>query len=130
MYRKIILSLIFATIWYTNQVVAHEMTPTYPELRPSFMDGLYTSKMQVFNKRDDVEYYEIDVMDENFFTIPFAAKHKILNVGYLSHVEFDIYVRQVDVHRAYYICTTSRLKKDVGKDTMVASKICSKFVQH
>jgi hypothetical protein len=114
-------------MWFTNYVVAHEMTPTYPELRPSYMEDVYVTSMEVFNTREEVEYYEIEVMDAEFNTLPFATKSKIVNIKYLSHVKFDVYVRELDLNRAVYICTTSRLKKDSGKNTMIATKICSKF---
>lgn len=123
MYRSIICALCaFAQISF-----AHEMTPTYPELTPSYMEGIYKASMEVFNTRNDVEYYEIEVMDEEFYLIPFATRSKILNVKHLSHVKFDVYIRGSDLPRAVYICTISRLRKDAGKNSMIATKICSKF---
>ena len=127
MYRKI--ALLCALFVQSMHLSAHEMTPTYPVLKPSFMAGIYTTEMQMFNTREEVEYYEIDVLDSEFYTIPFATKHKVMNVGYLSHVKFDVYIRDQDIDRAVYICTTSRLKKDAGKNSMITTKICSKFAQ-
>lgn len=125
MYRKLIAACLLGAA--ASFVGAHEMTPTYPELKPSYMEGIYKASMEVFNTRDDVEYYEIEVMDEEFYLIPFATRSKILNVKHLSHVKFDVYVRKADIPRAVYICTISRLKKDAGKNSMIATKICSKF---
>ena len=51
---------------------AHEMTPTYPEWRYSIYSDLLVTKMEMFNKRNDVEYYEIAVFDENWNPIPFV----------------------------------------------------------
>jgi hypothetical protein len=80
---------------------AHEMTPTYPKMRPSHMDNVYVTTMEMFNKRKDVEYYEIGV--------------------------FDIYIRKSDVGRAEYICSKSKLRKDDSVRTAISSKICSRI---
>jgi hypothetical protein len=103
------------------------MTPTYPELRPSYVDGLYSTKMKLFNRRDDVIYYEIDVFDSNWKQIPFASQNKLIKIGYLERTEFELFIRGDDFKRVEYICTTSKLlKSDTGK-AAVMSRICSKI---
>jgi hypothetical protein len=106
---------------------AHEMTPTYPKLSISHIDGLYKTTMEMFNKRNDVEYYEIGVFDENFKPIPFVSSYDIIKIRYLGHVTFDIYIRKEDINRTKYICSRSKLRKDSNKRTIMTSKICSKI---
>ena len=118
MIRYIIVTLLlfFSTISY-----AHEMTPTYPEWRFSSYDGLLVTEMQMFNKRVDVEYYEITVLDENMQPIPFVSSYSILRLDYLSRIKFEVYIRESDRLRAVYLCSRSKSKSSVS------SMICSKF---
>lgn len=111
----------------SSPLFAHEMTPTYPKLSPSHLDNVYKTTMEMFNKRDDVEYYEIGVFDQEWNAIPFVTSYKILKIRYLGHVSFDVYIRKEDVSRATYICSVSKLRKDNSTTTKVTSKICSKF---
>ena len=48
--------------------------------------------MEMFNRRKDVEYYEIGVFDEEWKPVPFVTSYKILKLNYLSHVKFDVYM--------------------------------------
>ena len=111
----------------SSSVYAHEMTPTYPELRPSFMPELYVTSMSMFNKRSDVEYYEIGVFDKDFNPVNFVTSYRILNIPYLNKVNFEVYIRKSDRDRAYYICSRSKLRKKDITRTSVASRICSKI---
>lgn len=108
-------------------VFAHEMTPTYPKLTPSYMDNVYKTTMEMFNKRDDVEYYEIGVFDKDWNPIPFVTSYKIIRLRYLGHVTFDVFIRKADVGRAEYICSKSKLRKDSNTKTAITSRICSRF---
>lgn len=126
MYRKIILSLIFATIWYTKPVVAHEMTPTYPVFHPSYMAGVHKVTMSIFNKRKDVDWYEIGVFDKDRNRIPFVSQYSVMRLDYLDHLTFDVYVRDLDVERVAYICSRSKISAGDASPTLVASVICSK----
>jgi hypothetical protein len=118
----------FAMLILTSvQSLAHEMTPTYPELRPSYVDGLYSTKMKLFNRRDDVIYYDIGVFDKDWKQIPFASQDKLIKIEYLEKTGFEIFIRGDDYERVEYICTTSKLlKSDTGK-AAVMSRICSKI---
>jgi len=107
--------------------LAHEMTPTYPKLEPSHLDNVYMVTMEMFNKRDDVEYYEIGVFDKEWNPIPFVTSYKIIRLRYLGHVSFDVYIRKQDVSRAEYICSKSKLRKDGNTKTAISSRICSRF---
>jgi len=107
--------------------LAHEMTPTYPKLIPSHLDNVYMTTMEMFNKRDDVEFYEIGVFDKDWNPIPFVSSYKVIKLRYLGHVSFDIYIRKEDVSRAEYICSKSKLRKDSVTRAAINSRICSKF---
>jgi len=112
-----------------SAVFAHEMTPTYPKLEPSHLDGVVKTTMEMFNKRQDVEYYEIGVFDKDFNPVPFVTSYNIIKLSYLGHVTFDVYIRKADKDRAVYICSKSKLRKDDNGSvrTAVSSKICSKI---
>lgn len=105
---------------------AHELTPTYPKLNPSYVDGVSVTRMLLFNRREDVSYYEIEVYDEEFNQVVFATSTKLLKVDYLDRVYFDVYIRNVDTDKATYICTKSKLFKG-DFSSGVASRICSKL---
>jgi len=107
--------------------VAHEMTPTYPKLETSHVNGIYKTTMEMFNKRKDVEWYEIGVFDNEWKSIPFVSSYKIIQLQYLGHVKFDIYIRADDRAKATYICSKSKLRKEDSTKTAVSSRICSKF---
>lgn len=107
---------------------AHEMVPTYPKLEPSFMNGLHQTTMTMFNKRSDVDYYEIGVFDSEWKAIPFVSNYTIFKIPYLSTVTFDVYVRDKDIVIAAYVCSQSKLKKGNRVRTAISSRICSKFI--
>jgi len=111
----------------SSVATAHEMTPTYPKLIPSHLDNVYKTTMEMFNKRADVEFYEIGVFDKEWNSIPFVTSYQVIKLRYLGHVAFDIYIRKEDVSRATYVCSKSKLRKDDKTKTAVSSRICSKF---
>ena len=111
---------------FSSAAHAHEMVPTYPKLEPSFMEGLYKTTMTIFNKRPEVEYYEIGVFDQDWNPLPFVSNYKIHKIPYLSTVSFDLYLREEDVSKATYICSQSKLRKLTTTQTAVSSRICSK----
>ena len=105
-------------------VHAHEMTPTYPTWKYSYFSGLLVTEVEMFNKRADVEYYEIGVFDEDWNPIPFVSSFKVFKLEYLSRVKFEIYIREQDRARTEYICSKSKLREGENK---ISSKICSRF---
>ena len=133
MYRKVkvimmktfIMAVMMASL--VSVANAHEMTPTYPKLEPAHLDGVVKTTMQMFNKRQDVEYYEIGVFDSDFEPVPFVTSYNIIRIRYLSTVTFDVYIRKNDIGRATYICSRSKLRKDTQVRTAIASTICSKI---
>ena len=108
-------------------VQAHEMVPTYPRLEVSHVDGLLKATMKMFNKRADVEYYEVGVFDKDFNPVPFVTAYNVFKLEYLGHVTFDVYIRAQDRDRAVYVCSKSKIRKDSTTKTAISSKICSKF---
>jgi hypothetical protein len=115
-----------ALILFANSAAAHELTPTYPEIEPSYVEGVSVIKMKMWNRRSDASYYEINVYDDKWKSVPFAAPEKVIKLGYLEHKSFELYVRDDDIDGVTYICTTSKqLKQDV-QSTGIKSRICSR----
>tara|TARA_R110000822_G_scaffold44843_4_gene120224 strand:+ start:195 stop:452 length:258 start_codon:yes stop_codon:yes gene_type:complete len=82
--------------------------------------------MTLFNKRQDIDFYEIGVFDEEWNSIDFASLYKIINVPYMTEVKFDIYIKSGDAKRAEYICSVSKALKNDPRATSVKSRICSR----
>ena len=122
MYRPVILWLLLC-----GSVAAHDMTPTYPKWKMSFIPSAKMTTMQVFNKRSDVQWYQIGVFDKEWKPIPFVTRYKIINIKYLHRVRFDVYVNAENAKVAEYICSTSKLRGNDDFKPIVESKICSRF---
>lgn len=110
-----------------SNAFAHEMIPTYPELRPSYIDGLYSTNLIIFNRREDVRYYEIGVFDKDWNSLPFATNQKIIKIDYLRKKNIELYFRKQEIERVEYICTISKILKGEVRYTAITSKICSKI---
>ena len=121
------LYLILVLCLFGFQSNAHEMTPTYPVLDSSYIEGVVVAKMKLFNRRQDVEYYEINVFTEDWKSVSFATTNRLLKVDYNKNKMFNVYIRFADVKRAKYICTTSKVFKGGNQETLVSSMICSKI---
>lgn len=125
MYSKV---TIFFVAWFLlcSSAIAHELLPAYPELNTSFIKNVMTTKLTLFNKREDVKYYEISVFDEDWNPVEFATTSKILEVEFQKYVSFDIYISNKDTDKILYICTESKLLKQQLTATVISSRICSK----
>tara|TARA_R110002124_G_scaffold156875_1_gene323992 strand:+ start:3310 stop:3702 length:393 start_codon:yes stop_codon:yes gene_type:complete len=128
MYSKITLALSFVLL-LASYVSAHEMTPAYPKLLPSYIDGVYVANMKLYNRRSDVEFYKIEVFTNDWKSIPFASTTKVINLKYKRSKLFSVYVRAADMKDVVYICTESKVFKAVDQVTLVSSRICSKIKQ-
>jgi len=106
---------------------AHEMTPAYPVLDSTYINGVVVAKMKIFNRRQDVEYYAIEVFTEGWKPIPFATTSRVIKVPLNKSKLFDVYIRFADVNKARYICTTSKVYKGENQFALVSSMICSKI---
>ena len=117
----------FIGVFLSLSVSAHEMVPTYPQWKQSAFQDVVQTTMEMFNKRQDVEYYEIGLFDKDWEPIPFVSSYKVFRLQYLGHVKFDVYINKKDKDRAVYICSKSKLRKSDEVRTAISSKICSKF---
>ena len=122
MYCKV--ALIFLLLGFQAQ--AHEMTPAYPKFKLSYIDGVSVTKMSLFNRRNDVSYYEIGVFTKDWKEIPFASTSKLIKVRYTKRYPFEVYVRNGDLDKVQYICTISKILKGEEPISQIASRICSK----
>lgn len=110
------------------QASGHEFTPAYPKLEPAYIEGVLVAKMELFNRRNDVNFYEISVFDGEWNLIPFAATDKIIEVSYLQKKYIEVYIREKDKNKAVYICSKSKLTpKGDERVAIISSRICSKI---
>jgi hypothetical protein len=105
----------------------HELTPTYPELKTSYLSGVLKAEMHLFNSRKDINYYSVSVYDKDWKPVKFATESKIIQMDYLDHRDIEVYVRKKDQEKAHYICTKSKILKSKSAPALVASRICSKI---
>ena len=105
---------------------AHEWTPTYYEWEPSYISGVVVTKMKLFNRREDVNYYEVEVLDQNMNPVPFVTQDQIVNVEYLDRAKLEIYIRNEDRSRVVYVCSRSKFIGTDESKAVVSSRICSK----
>lgn len=106
---------------------AHQFLPTYPKFQNSFVEGVVYTKMELFNKRKEIGFYELGVFDGDWNSITFATENKIIRLNYLETKYINVYIKKEDLKRAVYICTESKIKKEDIQATSIASKICSKI---
>lgn len=118
--------LLMSLVMFCGPVSAHEMSPTYVEFNQSYVNNVLKTNIEIFNLREDVNYYQIELFDKEWKPIPFVADSKIVNLKYLEKKSIDVYIKTSDKDRAVYLCTLSRfIKEDITK-TNVSSRICSK----
>ena len=106
---------------------SHEMTPAYPEVKMSHVKNVVKVEMSLFNSREEIKYYQIDLFDLNWMNIPFSTPYRIMKVGYKEHKAFDVYIRKRDMPEAVYLCTTSKVKKTNQSRTLISSRVCSRL---
>ena len=112
-----------------HKATAHEMLPANPVMRLSYVDGVLQTQMQLFNKRQDVEFYEVGVFDEDWNPVAFVTGYRIIRLQYLEQVKFDVYILKQDADKAEYICSRSKLRGESSQRAIVASRICSRIVE-
>ena len=110
-----------------GHVGAHQFLPTYPKFETSFVEGVYFTKMELFNKRKEIEYYELGVFDGDWNAVPFASENKIIKINFQETKKINVYVRKEDLKKVVYICTESKIKRQDVQITTISSKICSKI---
>jgi len=122
---KKLITAVVASLMATT-AYAHEWTLTYPKFELSFIEDIVVTTMTLFNKRSDVEYYEITVHDADWNLVPFASATKLVYIPYLGKESVEIYIREADCDRIEYICTTSKQLLLDAPSSGVDSRICSK----
>lgn len=121
--------LISLMVFLSGHASAHEWTPTYPKPTMSHVAGVIKVEMRLFNGREDIEYYDINVFDSEWNPTPFALSNgkTMVRVKPNTRLGIDVYIRQKDLPRAVYVCSkTKPLAEDESK-TMLFSRICSKI---
>ena len=121
------LSKVLIFLGWATAVSAHEMTPAYPIVKPSHVTGVVKVDLSLFNSREEINYYEIGLYDLNWDRIPFSAVYRIIKVGYKERKNFSVYIRESDLDEAVYVCTTSKIRRQLEAKTLVSSKICSRL---
>jgi len=111
---------------FCGPVWGHEMSPTYLKFTPSYITDVLKTTIELFNRREDVNYYEIEVYDKDRNPIAFVTDAKVVNIKYLEKKSIDVYIKQSDKDRVVYVCTLSRFIKEDKTKTNVSSRICSK----
>lgn len=108
-------------------VSSHEFTPTYPEMKPSIIENILKADMQIFNRREDISYYELQVLDAQGDPVPFSSAQKIIPVRFRERKNIEIYIRRKDFAKATYICSKSKILAGQLRISAVSSTICSKI---
>ena len=121
------LSKVLIFLGWATAVSAHEMTPAYPIVKPSHVTGVVKVDLSLFNSREEINYYEIGLYDLNWDRIPFSAVYRIIKVGYKERKNFSVYIRESDLDEAVYVCTTSKIRRQLETKTLISSKICSRL---
>lgn len=119
--------IILAALILSNAAAAHEMVPAYLKLEPAPVDKVYMTSFEMFNRRNDVDYYSVSVYDQNWNKVPFASFDRVFKLEHLKKKEITVYLKENDISVATYVCTSSKLYP--GKGAAVSSRICSKIKQ-
>lgn len=110
-----------------GQASGHQFMPAYPKLEPSYIENVLVTRMELFNSRQDVNYYELSVYTADWQSVPFATEDRIISIEYLKRKTIEIYIREIDRDKAVYICSKSKLRPDTTQATVISSRICSKI---
>ena len=123
MYSNLIKTIILLCV--SGSAMAHELTPTYPKLAPTYVKGVLSTKLIMWNARVDVEHYKIEVTNAFWNDVPFITDEKIVRLGYQERREIEIFLPEDTT--AQYICTRSLLEKGKRSRSIISSKVCSKI---
>ena len=123
MFRYVIVLMMFVS----SCANAHQFLPTYPKFQNSFVEGVVYTKMELFNKRKEIGFYELGVFDADWNSLSFASESKLIRINYLETKSVNVYIKKEDLKRIKYICSESKIQKDNIQNTVVSSRICSKI---
>ena len=116
-------------LFLCGSATAHQWTPTYPELRTSYISGIHTTDMKLYNSRGDVDYYQVQVFDGYFNPIKFAisgGQTDVINVPHRKTRSISVYIPSAHASRVVYICSRSMILKEEETASLLSSRICSK----
>ena len=120
-------AVVLCLLLFNYAVHSHEQTPTYPKWTVSGVSEVKKTQIRLWNSRPNIEYYEIGVFDGDWQPIPFVTAYKILPVKYLQEVKVDIYIKESNIEEARYVCSLSKLRSSNESQTLLVTRICSKF---
>jgi len=121
MFRSLLLILI------STNLLAHEQTPTYAFWNPSHIQGVVKTEIEIFNKRNDVTYFEIGVFDADWNMQNFVTSWNILEVKQYERKTAVIYMTEANSLAAEYICSISKIRSSNQTQTALASQICTRL---
>jgi hypothetical protein len=121
MYRAVIALLLLG-----EYASAHQFTPTYPVLEQAPIPGVKVLNMSIFNNREEIDWYSINVYDKDWNSVAFASTDKLINLNYLERKNIEVYVRTIDSNKVVYICSKSKTLASVKNPSIITSRICSK----
>ena len=124
MYRTVILLLLLSIGGYAS---AHQFTPTYPRLLNSYVPGVKVANMSIFNNREEISWYSINVFDKEWNSIAFASSSKLINLKHQERKNINIYIQDKDKDTVTYICSKSKILASVKSPAIIMSRICSKI---
>ena len=107
--------------------LAHEQTPTYATWTPSHIDKIVKTEIQIFNKRSDVDYFEIGVFSPDWEMLQFVTTWNIIEIAHLERKSIDIYMTEANAISAMYICSISKIRSTDQSSTGIATQICTKL---
>jgi len=85
--------------------------------------------MKLYNTREDVDYYQIQVFDGYFNPIKFAingGQSDVINVSFRKTKVVSVYVPSSESSRVVYVCSRSMILKEEETASLLSSRICSK----
>jgi hypothetical protein len=119
--------IVLLLVLLSGYASAHQFTPTYPKLEPSYITGVYKAEMILFNTRKEINYYSLNVFDKDWAPVAFASESKLFHMEYQERKYVNVYISKKDLQSAVYICSKSKILQSVRNPSIVASRICSKL---
>tara|TARA_R110000787_G_scaffold50839_2_gene120780 strand:+ start:179 stop:550 length:372 start_codon:yes stop_codon:yes gene_type:complete len=116
--------ILAAALLFSFSAAAHEMTPAYLKIKQSEVTDVYATEIKMYNRRSDVDYYQISVFDGQWNRLPFASFQRLFKLPYTKRKTIKVYFQKEVANKVVYVCTKSKLYKGAG--TFVSSRICSK----
>ena len=91
------------------------------------MPGVKVANMSIFNNREEISWYSINVFDKDWNSIAFASSSKLINLKHQERKNINIYIQDKDKDTVTYICSKSKILASVKSPAIIMSRICSKI---